>query len=96
MESAMQVRSLVTTGAWWRTAVTMASGDVGGCAGDAGGAVGGLVAGEDVAAFEYPGDLVLGAAAPGLGQHDDRDDRADARAGQFVMQGEEYGVAPVL
>src|SRR5229473_1400230 len=66
----------------------------GGCAGDAGGPAGGLVVGEDVAALEHPGDLVLGPAAPGLGQHDDRDDRADARAGQFVVQGEEVGVAP--
>lgn len=34
-------------------------GGAGGCAGHAGGAAGSLVAGEDVAAFEHPGDLVL-------------------------------------
>src|ERR1039457_5199081 len=67
----------------------------GGRAGDAGGAAGRLVVGgEDVAAFEDPGDLVLGPAAPGLGQQDDRDDRADVRAGHLVVQGEEVGVAP--
>src|SRR5450755_1509417 len=69
-------------------------GGAGGRAGDTGGAAGGLVVGENVAALEDPGDLVLGSAAPGLGQHDDRDDRADVRGGHLVVQGEEVGVAP--
>ena len=43
-------------------------GGPGGGAGDTSGAAGALVVGEDVAGFEYPGDLVLGTAAPGLGQ----------------------------
>jgi hypothetical protein len=53
-----------------------------------------LVVGEDVAGFEDLGDLVLGTAAPGLGQDDDRDERPDVRTGQFVVQGEEVRVAP--
>ena len=37
---------------------------------------------------------MLGSAAPGLGQDDDDgDDRADARGGELVVQGEEVGVA---
>ena len=53
--------------------------DVGGPggAGDARGAAGALVVGQDVAAFEDPGDLMLGTATPGLGQDDDRDERPD-------------------
>ncbi len=69
--------------------------DVGGPrggAGDASGAAGALVVGENVAGFEDPGDLVLGTAAPGLGQDDGRDERPNARAGEFVVQGEEVGV----
>ena len=50
--------------------------------------------GEDVKGRQDPGDLVLGTAAPGLGQDDDRDERPDARTGQFVVQGEEVRVAP--
>jgi hypothetical protein len=46
-------------------------GGPGGGAGKAGGAAGALVVGNNVAAFEYAGDLVLGSAAPGLGQDDD-------------------------
>jgi hypothetical protein len=38
--------------------------------------------------------LVLGTAAPGLGQDGDRDERSDARDGQFIVQGEEVWVAP--
>ena len=38
--------------------------------------------------------LVLGSAAPGLGQHDDWYDGADAGAGEFIMQSQEVGVAP--
>ena len=98
----MRVRSpgsLVTMGAWWRTAVTMTIasttfGGPGGGAGDASGAAGALVVGEDVAGLEDPGDLVLGSAAPGLGQDDDRDERPDARAGQLIVQGEEVRVEP--
>jgi len=67
---------------------------VGGPAGDASGTAGGLVVGEDVAGLEYPRDLVLGTAAPGLGQDHDWDERSDARSGQFVMQGEEVWVVP--
>jgi len=51
----------------------------GGGAGDASGTAGALVIGEDVAGLEDPRDLVLGTAAPGLGQDDDRDERPDAR-----------------
>jgi hypothetical protein len=69
-------------------------GGPGGGASDASGAAGALVVGEDVAGLEYPEDLVLGAAAPGLGQDDDRDERSDPRAGQFVVQGEEVWVVP--
>ena len=67
-------------------------GGPGGGAGEASGTAGGLVVGEDVAGLEDPGDLVLGTAAPGLGQDDDRDERPDARSGQFVVQGEEVWV----
>jgi len=72
--------------------------DVGGSgcgAGDSCGAAGALVVGEDVAAFEDAGDLVLGSAAPGLGQDDDRDERPDTCRGHLVVQGEEIGVAPL-
>src|SRR5450755_379467 len=71
--------------------------DVGGArrrAGDAGGAAGGLVVRKNVAALEDTRDLVLGAAAPGLGQHDHRDDRADARGGDLVVQGQGVRIAP--
>ena len=71
--------------------------DVGGPgdrAGKARGAARGLVFGEDVAGPMDQGDLVLGTAAPGLGQDDDRDERPDARLGQFVVQGEEVRVGP--
>src|SRR6266436_4017274 len=68
-------------------------GGAGGGAGDAGGAAGWFVVGEDVAALEDAGDLVLGAAGPGLGQHDGRDEGADAGGGGLVVQGEEVGVA---
>src|SRR6266851_2687580 len=66
----------------------------GGGAGDASGAAGARVVGEDVAGLEDPGDLVLGSAAPGLGQDDDWDERPDPRAGQFIVQGEEVRVKP--
>ena len=52
-----------------------------------------LVVGEDVAAFEDTGDLVLRPAAPGLRQGQDRDDWADARGGELVMQGRGVRVA---
>jgi hypothetical protein len=39
------------------------------------------------------GDLVLGSAAPGLGQDGDGDDGADPRCGELVVQGEGAGVA---
>ena len=89
--------SLVTTGAWWRTAVTMTIASTTLAVPEAAQArpasqAGGLVVGEDVAGLEDPGDLVLGTAAPGLGQDDDRDERPDARSGQFVVQGEEVWV----
>src|SRR5262245_52603653 len=64
-------------------------GDIGGARGGAGypgGPADALVVGDDVAGFEDPGDLVLGAAAPGLGQHDDRHNGADPRGGEFVME----------
>src|SRR6266568_1502224 len=73
------------------------AGDVGGPgggAGNAGSPAGALVVGDDVAAFEHAGDLVLGSAAPGLGQDDGGHERADAGGGGFVVQGEEVGVAP--
>jgi hypothetical protein len=41
-------------------------GGPGGGASDASGAAGALVVGEDVAGLEYPGDLVLGAAAQAI------------------------------
>jgi hypothetical protein len=66
----------------------------GGRACDAGGAAGGLVVRKNVAALEDTRDLVLGAAAPGLGQDDDRDDRADVCGGDLVVQGQEVGIAP--
>jgi hypothetical protein len=56
--------------------------DVGGPgrgAGDTRGAAGPLIAGQDVASLEYPGDLMLGTAAPGLSQDGDRDERPDMR-----------------
>ena len=40
------------------------------------------------------GDLVLGSAAPGLGEDDDGHDGPDAGGGDLVVQGEEVGVAP--
>ena len=51
------------------------------------------VVGEDVAGSEDAGDLVLGAAAPGLGHYYDRHDGADTRGRQFVVQGQEVRVA---
>ena len=98
----MRVRSpgsLVTTGAWWRTAVTMTIASTTSAVPEAAQATPAarpvaLVVGEDVAGLEYPGDLVLGTAAPGLGQDHDRDERPDARSGQFVVQGEEVWVVP--
>jgi hypothetical protein len=68
-------------------------GGAGGRAGDAGGPAGGRVVGEDVAGLEDSRDLVLGPAAPGLGQDDNRDDGADASCGDLVVEGEEVGVA---
>ena len=53
-----------------------------------------LVIGDDVAGFEDPGDWCWRSAAPGLGQDNDRDDRPDPRGGEFVVQGQEVGVAP--
>src|SRR5690349_19699024 len=67
----------------------------GGRTGQAGGPAHALVVGENVAGLEDLGDLVLRAAAPGLGQHDNRDDRADARGSQLVVQGQEVGIAPL-
>jgi hypothetical protein len=64
-----------------------------GCAGHASGPADAFVVRDDVAAFEHPGDLMLGPAAPDLSQHDHRHDRADARGGQLVMQGKEIRVA---
>ena len=37
---------------------------------------------------------MLGLAAPGLGQHDDRHNRADPRGGEFIVEGEEVRTAP--
>jgi hypothetical protein len=68
-------------------------GGAGGCAGDAGGSAGGRVVGEDVACLEDSRDLVLGSAAPGLGQDDDRDNGADASCGYLVVEGQEVGAA---
>jgi hypothetical protein len=70
--------------------------DIGGARGGArypGGRAEVLVVGEDVAAFEDRGDLVLRPAAPGLRQGQARDDRADTRGGELVMQGREVRVA---
>ena len=65
----------------------------GGGAGDPGSAADVLVIGHDVAALEHAGDLVLRAAAPGLGQDRDGHDGTDVRGSQFVVQGQEVGVA---
>jgi hypothetical protein len=99
--SAMRARSpgsLVTTGAWCWTAVTMTMASTTSAvpeagAGDADGAAGALVIGEDVAAFQDPRYLVLRPAAPRLGQHDHRDDQADPGSGRFVVQGQEVRVS---
>src|SRR5258706_12516225 len=69
-------------------------GGPGGGAGNAGSAAGAVVVGDNVAALEHAGDLVLGSAAPGLGQHDDGHERAYAGGGDFVVQGEEVGAVP--
>jgi len=69
-------------------------GGSGGGAGDSGRAARAIIVGEDVAAFEYPRDLMLGPATPGLGQHHDWDDRADVCGGQFIVEGEEVWIVP--
>src|ERR1019366_6878143 len=65
----------------------------GGGTGPARGAARAVVVGNDVAAFQDARDLVLGSAAPGLGQDDDGDEGADAGGGELVVQREEVRVA---
>ncbi|MDX6240049.1 MAG: hypothetical protein QOG10_4869 [Kribbellaceae bacterium] len=60
---------------------------------DARGSAGSLVVGNDVATFESAGDLMLRSTPPGLGKNDNRHYRTDVSSSQFVVQGEEVGVA---
>jgi hypothetical protein len=86
--------SLVTTGAWWRMEVATTIASTTSAVGEAAhacGAADARVIGDDVAGFEHLGDLMLRSAPPGLGQDNDR---PDPGGGQFVVQGQEIGVAP--
>jgi hypothetical protein len=51
-----------------------------------------LVIRDDGTRLKDAGDLMLGAAAPGLGKHHDRHDRADAGCGELVVQSKESGL----
>lgn len=62
-------------------------------AGDACSTTGPLVVGADVAALEDARDLMLEAAAPGLGEYHHRHDRADAGSRQLLVQSKEVRVS---
>lgn len=100
MASAMRARSpgsLVTTGAWFWTAVTMTMASTTSAVPDAAQATPAARptrwSSEDVAALQDPRYLVLRPAAPGLRQHDNRHDRVDPRPGHLIMQRQEIRIA---
>src|ERR1019366_5521429 len=65
----------------------------GGGTGRACGAASAFVVGNDVAAFQDARDLVLGSAAPGLGQDDDGDEGAEARPAACSVAARAFSVA---
>ncbi|CNE96601.1 Uncharacterised protein [Mycobacterium tuberculosis] len=69
-------------------------GSPGRAAGDAGRATCALVVGPEVASLEHPGNPMLRASTPGLGEDDHRYDRTDSRGHQLSVQREKSRVPP--